>query len=371
MITGGGTGGHVFPGLAVARELLRRDPVRPIVWIGSRAGLESRLVPAEGIRLVSLSLGGLAGKGIVTRLRSAAQALAGVLRCMARFLRDRPAAVLGVGGFASGPACLAAVLLRVPLILHEQNSVPGGTNRFLARFARAIAVSFDETAAALEASRIIVTGNPVRAEFFAPAAPVAQRAETAQPPRLKLLVVGGSRGARSINRAVAGALPGLARWKGRLSIVHQTGEADWEEARKAHAGAGLDSEVLPFLDDMPRRMREADLVLSRSGASAVFEIAAAGRPAILVPFPHAAGGHQAANARSLAAAGAALVIEDRELSGGRLAAALDALLPDSQRLRTMADAARRLSRPDAASRIADLVEEAGAGAVATAGREGA
>ena len=376
VIAGGGTGGHVFPGIAVARELRRRDAARPLEWIGARAGLETRLVPAEGIPLTALNLGGMAGLGLAVRAASAMKAAGGTLACLRRFAARRPAAVLGVGGFASGPAGLAAALLRVPLVLHEQNARPGGTNRSLARFAKAVALSFEGTREWLPArvrAKSVVTGNPVRAEFFsAPATgtvPHAKSAtgtvpheETASRPQaappLELLVFGGSRGARSINRALGEALPLLSGWRGRLHVVHQTGEAELQAARAAHTAAGFDSEVVPFLDDMPERMRRADLVLARSGASTVFELAAVGRPSILVPFPQAAGGHQADNARLLAEAGAARIIEDHALTGRSLADALDALLADTAARTAMGAAARSLARPDAAARIADLVESA-------------
>jgi len=362
VIAGGGTGGHVFPGIAVARELRRRDPGRPLGWIGARGGLEMRLVPAEGIPLVALRLGGMAGLGPLVRMASAVKAAAGTLACLVRFAARRPAAVLGVGGFASGPAGLAAALLRVPLVLHEQNARPGATNRALSRFARSVAVSFEGTRALLPSAtrnRVVVTGNPVRAEFFGAEDPRAAAPVPSGPAgRLRLLVFGGSRGARSINRAVADALPHLVRWRARLHIVHQTGEVDLAGAREAHTAAGFSSDVAPFLDDMADRMRRADLVLCRSGASTVFELAACGRPALVVPFPLAAGGHQMDNARLLVDAGAAVLLEDRELTGASLAAALENLLSDPARLKAMGAAARALARPDAAARIADLVETA-------------
>ncbi|PYT07950.1 MAG: undecaprenyldiphospho-muramoylpentapeptide beta-N-acetylglucosaminyltransferase [Acidobacteria bacterium] len=366
VIAGGGTGGHVFPGLAVARELRRRDPSRPLVWIGSRSGLEARLVPPESLPLLALRLGGIAGRSAASTAAASAMAAAAVLRCLALFIARRPAAVLGVGGFASGPACLAAVLLRVPLVIHEQNAIAGGTNRFLARFADAVGVSFEQTAGAVRSRRVVVTGNPIRTEFFA-GSEKDRKGQTLQSPvspassgsqRLSLLIFGGSRGAHSINEAMTSALPHLAGWRDRVSIVHQTGQADFDQVRNAYARAGFDSDVRPFLDDMPLRMRQADLVIGRAGASTIFELAASGKPAILVPFPHAAGGHQLDNARSLEASGAARVVEDSALTGERLAAEIRELLSDTDRLRLMGEAARPVARPDAAARIADLVESA-------------
>ena len=349
VIAGGGTGGHVFPGLAVAAELRRRDPSGEILFLGSEKGLETRLVPAAGFALRTLRLGGLAGKTASAAALSAWRATLAVVRCLGMFLRRRPAAVVGVGGFASGPAVLAALLLRVPTLIHEQNATPGLTNRWLAPFVDEIAVSFPGTETVLR-GRGAVTGNPIRAEFFA-IPPYAGPGA-----RLRVLIFGGSRGARALNQAAAAALARLAPAKQRLAIVHQTGEADLAATRDAYARSGLEATVLPFLDDMPARLAAADLVICRSGAGTVFELAAAGRASILVPYPLAAGRHQEKNARWMAAAGAAEVVLNQDLTGERLATLIEGALAAPQVLVSRAAAARALARPDAAAAIASMTE---------------
>lgn len=356
VIAGGGTGGHVFPGLAVAAELRRRRPERPLEWIGAQGGLEERLVASAGIPITLLPLAGAARMGLLRTLKAGALAALGTLRCAWRFATRRPALLIGVGGFASGPAALAAILLGVPTLLLEQNAFPGFTNRALARAADAVAVSFPEAEARLR-GRIVVTGNPVREA-------IARVGERAPGDVVAVLAFGGSRGARSLTEAWIGAVPLLADLPLRLTL--QTGPGDLDRARKALAsarfaaaapkGAPLAPEVVAFLDDMPARLEGADLVVSRAGATTVAEVTASGRASILVPFPHAASDHQRWNARALASAGAAVVIDPDELSPERLAQAVRALATDREQLTRMAGLARGLGRPDATARVADLAE---------------
>lgn len=346
---GGGTGGHLFPALAVA-ELLSKD--RPDVWIGflgGRRGLETRLVPAAGFPLRTLPMAGLKGAGPLRRAGAAALAAVATARCAGAFVAARPALVVGVGGYASGPAVLAAIATGVRTALLEQNHYPGATNRWLARFAGRICVP-SEAARERLGGRGVVTGNPVREAFAAIGPPPGGPLPT-------LLVFGGSRGARSINRAVASALPGLAALPTPPRILHQTGEADRAEVASAY-GASYPSdrfEVRAFLDDMPARLAAADLVLCRAGATTLAELAAAGRPAVLVPYPHAADDHQRHNAETVAAAGAAVVVRDDALSADALVATLAPLLQDPARRAAMAAAQRKLARPDAGRRIVDLL----------------
>lgn len=349
VIAGGGTGGHVFPGLAIAAELKRRDPSRGLLFLGSDAGLETRLVPAAGFPLQTLRLGGLAGKSLGVRVWSALRAFIAVVQCLLQFLRRRPAAVIGVGGYASGPAVLAAVLLRIPTLIHEQNAVPGLTNRWLAPFVDQIAVSFPGTETHFK-GRGVVTGNPVREMFFR----IPRYAGGSE--RLKILIFGGSRGARSLNAAAVASLGLLSGLEDRISIVHQTGESDLATARDAYARSGLDATVLPFLDDMPARLQEADLAVTRAGAGTVFELAAAGRASVLIPYPFAAGAHQEKNAEWMASAGAAEVVLDRDLSGETIARLVREALTAPQTLLSRAAAARSLARPGAAGAIAALAE---------------
>ena len=347
VFAGGGTGGHLFPALAVADELRRRRPLAAIEFVGGRRGLEIRLVPAAGYPLRTLPLSGLKGASLPARAVAAAAAGLAVLRCLASFVARRPALVVGVGGYASGPAALAASILRVPVMLMEQNHFPGATNRWLAPRADAVCVPSDAARSRLGGIGI-VTGNPVRREFAAIGPPPGGE-------RLALLAFGGSRGARSINRAMVEALPLLAAMSPPPAIVHQTGpEAHAEVAAAYGAHPSLPADVRPFLDDMPRRIADADLVVCRAGATTLAELAAAGRPAILVPFPFAADDHQRLNAEAVRDEGAAVVIGDAELDGPTLARAISRLGGDRAERERMAAAARRLARPDAAERIADV-----------------
>jgi len=348
VLAGGGTGGHLFPALAVAEELERRHPRASIEFVGASRGLERRLVPARGYPLRTLALGGIKGASAVGRLRSAAAAGWAVLRCAMWMLRERPDVVIGVGGYASGPAVLAAVLLRVPTMVLEQNHFPGATNRWLAPRVDAVCLP-SEAARARIGGRHFVTGNPVRREFF-----------EIDPPRIAddrcLLVFGGSRGARSINRAMCAAVDELSRVRPRLNIVHQTGTEDEASVRSAYATYAGAYEARPFFEDMAARFAQADLVVCRAGATTLSELCAAGRPAILVPYPLAADDHQSHNAETLRQAGSAVVLRDGDLDGPSLARAVADLVGDADRLRTMARAARGLARPHAAKSIADVAD---------------
>jgi UDP-N-acetylglucosamine--N-acetylmuramyl-(pentapeptide) pyrophosphoryl-undecaprenol N-acetylglucosamine transferase len=362
VFAGGGTGGHLYPALAVANTLRRRDPGASISFIGARRGLERRLVPRAGYPLLLLGISGIKGRGLPARVAAALAAAWAVVRCLARMVVRRPDLVVGVGGYASGPAVLAGWLLGVRTMLIEQNHLPGATNRWLAPRAGAVCVP-SETARERLGGTGIVTGNPVRREFAGIGDPPGAES-------LSLLVFGGSRGARSINRAASGALGGLARLESPPRIVHQTGEADEEPVRDAYRAYPEDrAEVVPFLDDMPRRMAEADLVICRAGATTVAELAAAGRPSLLVPFPHATDDHQRRNAEELERTGAAIVIDDGELDGELLARRVAELDADRERLRKMGHAARSVARPDAADRIADVAERLIAGLPADGGRD--
>ena len=354
VFAGGGTGGHLFPALAVADELRARRPGAAIAFIGGSRGLETRLVPGAGYPLRTLALSGLKGASYPARAVAGSFAALAVLRCLAWFLAGRPELVVGVGGYASGPAVLAAWLLRVPTMLMEQNHFPGATNRWLAPLADAVCVPSEAAMDRLRGVRI-VTGNPVRAEFGA-IGPAPAGA------RLSLLVFGGSRGARSLNRGIIDALPSLAAMTPPPRVVHQSGPAELDAVARAYAAHPLlDAEVRPFLDDMPQRLAAADLVVSRAGATTLAELAAAGRAAILVPYPFAADDHQTLNARAVAEAGAAVVVDDAQAGGGRLGEEIAALASDPERRERMASAARTLARTDAAARIADVAESLLAG----------
>jgi len=348
MIAGGGTGGHVFPALAVAEELRRRDARNEVLFVGTEQGLEARLVPAAGYPLRTLPASGLKGVSVGAKLKSLSL-LPGSLHRSRRLLREfQPDVVFGVGGYASGATMLAAALSGRPTVLFEPNAEPGLANRLLAPFVRAAAVTHEQAAARF-GRKAMVTGSPVRAEFF-------QAEAREHKPPFTLLIFGGSRGALAINRAVVDALDALAKSELALRFVHQTGERDHTSVRMAYARRGINAEVMPFIDDMPARLAAADLVICRAGASSVAELCAAGRAAILVPFPQATDQHQLRNAEALVSTGAARLLEQSLLTGERLAAEVVELLRQPERLAAIGAAARKLARPDAAARIADLIE---------------
>jgi UDP-N-acetylglucosamine--N-acetylmuramyl-(pentapeptide) pyrophosphoryl-undecaprenol N-acetylglucosamine transferase len=349
VIAGGGTGGHVNPALAIAAELVRRDPRRRLLFVGTATGLEARLVPAAGFDLETIRATGIVGKGAAARAAGLGRMPLGLLDALRILGRFRPALAIGVGGYASGPVVLAALLRRIPAMIHEQNRWPGMTNRLLAPWVARIAVSFDGTAGRV-GRRGSVTGNPIRAAF------AAIPAWAPHPGPARVLVFGGSRGARGINDAMIAALPRLAA--AGLGWRHQTGPADRERVAAAYRAAGIpDARVEAYIEKMPEAVAAADLVICRAGASTLAELAAGGRAAILIPLPQAAHDHQRHNARGVAAAGAARLLEQAELGGGALAAEILRTLADAPGLAGMAAAARRLARPDAAARIADLAEE--------------
>ena len=350
LIAGGGTGGHIIPALAVARELLACHSAQ-VLFVGTPRGLESRLVPEAGFALRLIEVGPLNRVSLLTRLKTLARLPRSILDCK-RIIREfRPSAVLGIGGYAAGPGTAAALLMKVPVLLFEPNAMPGLANRLVGKRVRGAAINFSEAARYFRNPE--VTGIPVRPEFFTIPAP------TAAAPHL--LVFGGSQGARLFNthlpqiaRQLLQAVPGL-------TILHQSGIRNFEVTQAAYRASGADParwQVQPFLNDMPAQFARAHLVLTRSGASTVAEEAAAGKPALLVPFAAAADDHQLRNAEAMAAAGAAVMLQEKDLEvPGRLLDALAALLADPVRLSAMSAAARKQAHPGAAERIADRLAE--------------
>jgi UDP-N-acetylglucosamine--N-acetylmuramyl-(pentapeptide) pyrophosphoryl-undecaprenol N-acetylglucosamine transferase len=348
LIAGGGTGGHLYPGVALARELQRRDQATVVTFVGTAAGIESKVVPREGFALDLIRVAGLKGKSRVARLRGLALLPLAALDAWRVISRRRPAVVVGVGGFSSGPVLALAALRRYPTLLLEQNALPGITNRLLARLVRAAAVNFPEALGYFPGTGF-VAGNPVRAEFFTSAGEVRDERIA------RVLIMGGSQGAHAINMACVQAAPALATAGGRVTITHQTGERDLAVVRQAYKVAGLSARVEPFLYEMDREMKQADFVVARAGATTLSELAAAGRAAILVPLPTAADDHQRRNAEAFARIGGAVVLDERGLTGERLAAEVLALAQDPVRRLEMGRRSRTLARPDAAERIADKV----------------
>jgi UDP-N-acetylglucosamine--N-acetylmuramyl-(pentapeptide) pyrophosphoryl-undecaprenol N-acetylglucosamine transferase len=354
LIAGGGTGGHVFPALALAGEIRRRRPDAPIVFVGTRRGLETDLVPRAGWPLEFVRAKGLVGKGARARLEGLLALPLALADSIGILGRHAPRTVVGVGGYASGPLVATAWARRIPTVIHEQNAVPGLTNRLLARIATRIATGTEAGASCLGG---VAVGNPVRGEFFE--APSLGARET--PRRMRLLVVGGSQGAAILNRLVPGALARVDAAGVRFAAIHQTGKgraADVAAAYGRHAFSVSAVSPVEFVDDMAKAYADTDLIVARAGAMTVAEIAAAGRPAVLVPFEGATHGHQEANARALEAQGAAVVLTEAQATEQSVGDAVAALLRDPARLLAMGEAARRAAKPDAAARLCDIVFEA-------------
>ena len=345
MILAGGTGGHIFPGLAVANALRTRGV--PVVWLGADGGMETRLVPQHGIEIDTLAISGARGKG-VGKLLKLPFALLGAIRAAAVVLKRRqPRAVVSFGGYAAGPGGLAAKFAGVPLLVHEQNRAAGLTNRVLSKLARVVMTGFPDTFAGER-----VVGNPVREEI---AAITTHRQPRAADAPLQLLVLGGSQGARALNHALPQALARLPT--GAFVVRHQCGEKMLDEARKAYADAGLDVQPEAFIADMAAAYQWADVVVCRAGALTLAELCAAGVPSILVPFPQAVDDHQTRNAEFLVARDAAVLIPQSDSLAALLHAQLTVFAADRARLLRMGEAARILARPDAAERVADAVME--------------
>ncbi len=356
MIAGGGTGGHIIPALAVARELKKKYAAE-VVFVGTARGMETRLVPEAGFELRLIHVGQLNNVSLMTRVRTLLGLPKSLFDCRAMMKEFRPGAVFGVGGYASGPAMAAALWLGVPTMAFEPNAMPGMANRLVGKRVQAAAVNFPDAAKWFRSCE--VTGIPVRSEFFA----VRDGAASARP---RLLVFGGSQGARILNTNVPKVAKELLDAVPGLTILHQSGAKHLQATQAAYGASGADLarvEVRPFIDDMPARFAEASLVMARSGASTVAELAAAGKPSLLVPFAAAADAHQKRNAEAMVAAGAAVMLEEPELEErGRLVDTLSGLLRDPERLKAMGAAARLQAHPDAAERIANrLAELAGRG----------
>jgi len=342
MIAGGGTGGHIYPAIAIAQEFVGSGPNRRAVFVGTQYGLEKTIVPKAGFPIEFISVGGLKGKGPLDLIKNLARLPFGFAQALQVVGKHRPNVVLGVGGYSSGPVLLAAKLRGIPTAIHEQNAFPGLANRSVARFVTAVAVAFADAAPRLKRTDAIVTGNPIRKEFFE-----AKRQPTSDN-RQRLLVFGGSQGSHVLNEAMSGALLFLARLKDRLDIVHQTGPKEVDQVRAAYkASAFPNARVVPYLDPIVSEIAAADLVVSRAGAMTIGELAATGRAAILIPIAAATNNHQELNARLVERAGGAVVITESQLKPERLANAISEVLGNPQKAVQMGAAERTLAAPDA------------------------
>ncbi len=352
LIAAGGTGGHIYPGIAVAQEIMRRDANSKVHFVGTARGLETRLVPQAGFELSVIESAGLKNVSLGARIKGVAVLPKSFLSARKLMREFKPDVVVGAGGYVSGPVVLTAALTNRPTMVMESNALPGWTNRVLARFVDRAAVSFEQALPYFR-GKAKVTGNPVRREFFE--IPPKQR----EPGKFSLLVFGGSQGARAINEAMVAALPRLKDVPTMPRIKHQTGAADFEKVNAAYLddGWGEQADVRSYIDNMMADFAEADLVLCRAGATTTAELIAAGKASIMVPFPHAADDHQRKNAEALQAAGAARMILQHELSGERLASEIAKLVQEPQELDRMEEASRKLAHGDAAAAAVDMIEE--------------
>jgi UDP-N-acetylglucosamine--N-acetylmuramyl-(pentapeptide) pyrophosphoryl-undecaprenol N-acetylglucosamine transferase len=352
MIAGGGTGGHIYPAIAIAQEFVARDAKRRVVFVGTQYGLEKNIVPKAGFPLEFISVGGLKGKGGLDLVKNLARLPVGLAQAFRVVGKHNPNVVLGVGGYSSGPVLLAARMRGIPTAIHEQNAFPGVTNRMLARFVKSVAVAFADAGPRMKRADAVVTGNPIRKEFFE-----AKRQPTTDN-RQRLLIFGGSQGSHVLNAAMSGALLFLARLKDRLQIVHQTGPMDLDLVRQAYrASAFSEARVVPYLDPIVDEIAAADLVVSRAGAMTIGELAAVGRAALLVPFAAATNNHQELNARVVEQAGGAVVVTESHLTPEKLAMTISDILSDSARVARMGAAAHSLATPEASKKIVDLLEK--------------
>jgi len=352
LVAGGGTGGHVFPGIALAEEVVTRHPANDVVFVGTSRGLEATVVPQAGFPIEVIDVKGLKGKGVVETLKNLLLLPFAFVQSVRVLRKWRPDVVVGVGGYASGPVVLVAWLMRIPTAVQEQNAIAGFTNRVLGRFAKAAFTAFPETARQLPRRKVYQLGNPIRRKLM----------ENFMRPEVKhpvphLLVFGGSQGAHALNMRVIEALPHLADLREALRITHQTGAKDREYVERGYRACGFEPDVREFITDMSAAYAEADLIVCRAGATTLAELTVCKKPSILVPFPAAADNHQVQNAKSLVDAGAAVMIEERDLTGELLAAEIRAILANPGRRERMSRAAGRLGSPQAAKEIADVCIE--------------
>lgn len=375
IIAGGGTGGHLFPGIAVAEEFLSRHPDNRVLFVGTERGIEARAVPAAGYPLELISAAGLRGKGTLSQIKGSAMMVYGYAQSRKILKRFRPDFVLGVGGYASLPMVLAARGMGIPRFIHEQNAIPGLTNRLLARFANRVFITLDESARYFPAVTTLLTGNPLRRQILdmvekqnPPSIPPLSKGGSEQGEQggflkggceakraggFRLFVFGGSQGAHAINAAMIGALPLLRESRVRLTITHQTGEREHADVAAAYRTAGVEALVTPFISDMAAEYAKADLIICRAGATTIAEVTACGKACLFIPFPHAVDDHQRRNAEALLKKDACFMMLERELSGESLARTVVTLAEDPDLVRRTGDLAHSLAKLDAARIIVD------------------
>jgi UDP-N-acetylglucosamine--N-acetylmuramyl-(pentapeptide) pyrophosphoryl-undecaprenol N-acetylglucosamine transferase len=360
VIAGGGTGGHLFPGIAVAEEFLGRNPANEVLFVGSERGIEARVIPQLGYRLELVSAAGVKGKWLGAQLKGALLLLYGYAQSRKILREFKPDMVLGVGGYASLPMVLAARGMDIPRFIHEQNALPGMTNKLLARFVDSVFISLEEARQFFPEKKTLLTGNPLRQQILEslgaspnpPTIPPLSKGGSEQG-GFHIFIFGGSQGAHALNVALPQALARLGNQNRQITIVHQTGENDLSDVRQAYRNAGIEAEVRPFIDDMAREYRRADLIVCRAGATTIAEITAIGKACLFVPFPHATDDHQRKNAEALLKRGACAMVPEREMTPEHLATVLAGLMDDHAALDRMAENAASLARTDAARVIVD------------------
>lgn len=362
IIAGGGTGGHLFPGIAVAEEFLSRDPANEVLFVGTERGIEARAVPAAGYRLELISAAGIRGKGTFSQIKGAAMMAYGYAQSRKILKKFRPDLVLGVGGYASLPMVLAARGMAIPRYIHEQNAIPGLTNRLLAKFANKVFITLDESARYFPSVKTQLTGNPLRRQILDMLDTLHQHSvpddsaggnEQTRQEAFHLFIFGGSQGAHAINAAMTAALPLLAMSPIKLIITHQTGENECAEVTAAYRTAGIDARVVPFISDMAAEYARADLIICRAGATTIAEVTACGKTCLFIPFPHAVDDHQRKNAEALLKKDACFMMLEQELTGATLAESIQTLAKDRVLVRNTGDLAFSLARLDAARIIVD------------------
>lgn len=350
LFAAGGTGGHIYPAIAVANELLRRDPACEVLFVGTVRGLETRIVPDNGFQLSLIDSSGLKSVGLLGKIKGLSVLPKSFLEARHLMKQFRPHAVVGAGGYVSGPVLMMAAIMGIPTLVMDSNALPGFTNRQLARFVDKAALTFDE-ALPFFGKKGVVTGNPVRNDFFG----IEPKERTDV---FHVLIFGGSQGARAINNAVADSLGEIAELEGKISFTHQTGEADFEKIREIYSRSAFsDSDIRPFITDMVSEFAKADVVICRAGATTCAELAAAGKAAIMIPLPTAADDHQRKNAEAMQNAGAAKMILQRDLNGKKIAEEIRALAANPDEIEPMHAAAKGLGRADAAERTADIIQK--------------
>ncbi|WP_342375586.1 undecaprenyldiphospho-muramoylpentapeptide beta-N-acetylglucosaminyltransferase [Myxococcus stipitatus] len=349
LIAGGGTGGHLFPGIALAEEVVTRHHANEVVFVGTERGLEARVVPREGYPLELVKVQGLKGKGLFSLLKALVALPLAFIESFRILVRQKPDVVVGVGGYASGPVVLAAWLMGIPTAIQEQNALPGLTNKVLGKVVRVVFIAFEEARRFFPEKKVQLIGNPIRRKLM----DNYLRSHVAHE-NFSVLVFGGSLGARGINQRMLEALDSLGDLKGDVRFVHQTGKNDLEMVRKGYADKGFQAEVVEFIDDMSSAYAKADLVVCRAGATTLAELTVCKKASILIPFPHATDDHQTVNARALVDAGAALMFQESELTGQKLAETLRMLKSQPERLKGMEKKAALLGRPEAAKELADV-----------------